>query len=103
MEQPQCPNCGGYQLHFGIGKLFWVGLFTVGWMVFTLPILLSLDRKREQSAFLEGRKSARCELCGYRFRVHQLSSEPMEPNQQLIQLGRRKLERDRDWYPQRKH
>jgi hypothetical protein len=52
---------------------------------------------------LEGRKSARCELCGYRFRVHQLSSEPMEPNQQLIQLGRRKLERDRDWYPQRKH
>jgi len=84
----QCPNCGGYKPMFREVPYLLDGL-----MDFLMP-LGWYDRKRlrEAELFHQGRNTATCAICGYRFSLHDVPTQPIKPNQSLLnEYERRRL------------
>ena len=95
MAKPQCPNCGSYDIYADktSGELFSEFLA----FCFVVPGFFVARRNNERATreFLAGQRTATCNICKYQMWVHELPSEPIRPDEELIRKGRQRLEEER--------
>ena len=97
--QIQCPNCGAYEIKPTNTSSVLESILTIfGLFIYLVPGLLMMrsQSRRDTEKFNAGENTAICQLCKYEFWFSEVPSEPIRPNQQLIQAGRRRLEEEEE-------
>ena len=105
-NQIQCPNCGGYDIEPSYtGNALEIIFTLLGFMIYLLPgILMKRSQvRRDWGKFLAGENTAVCKLCKYEFWISQVPIKPIQPNNQLIQAGRKRIEEEEEEARRRRH
>jgi hypothetical protein len=98
MDQVQCPNCGGYDVKATSSSSILETLFAIAGLILVIPglIMFANQDRKDWQKFFDGKNTATCQLCKFEFWIHQVPSEPIPPNQQLIQAGRQRLKKEEE-------
>ena len=96
-HQIQCPNCGGYDIEptsttgcLGSAlEILGIGL------IIPYIILHTAHQNKDWDLFYEGKNTAECQLCHFKFYESQIPSIPIQPNSKLINDARKKIEEER--------